>query len=71
MGYREAFDVLAGRATLEDAVERDIGRTRAYAKRQRTWFRAEPQIRWLDAGTDPLPAALAITRAFLDAGSET
>ena len=25
-------------------------RTRRYAKRQRTWFRGEPEIVWLDAG---------------------
>jgi tRNA dimethylallyltransferase len=49
IGYREAFDVLAGRATLDEAITRDVARTRAYAKRQRTWFRSEPDIQWLDA----------------------
>jgi tRNA dimethylallyltransferase len=48
IGYREAFDVLAGRASLEEAIARDVARTRAYAKRQRTWFRSERDIEWLD-----------------------
>ena len=55
MGYREAFDVLAGRATLEEAIDTDARRTRAYARRQRTWFRSEPDIVWLPPG----PAACA------------
>lgn len=42
VGYREAFDVLAGRASREDAVAQTILRTRQYAKRQRTWFRTHP-----------------------------
>ncbi|MGI8607824.1 MAG: tRNA (adenosine(37)-N6)-dimethylallyltransferase MiaA [Candidatus Dormibacteria bacterium] len=32
---------------LRDAV---LVRTRQYAKRQRTWFRGDPEVRWLDAG---------------------
>ena len=43
MGYREAFDVLAGRSDLETAKTVDASRTWAYARRQRTWFRAEPR----------------------------
>ncbi len=51
MGYREAFDVLSGRRTLESAILRDIERTRSYASRQRTWFRSEPDIHWIMPGT--------------------
>jgi tRNA dimethylallyltransferase len=64
MGYREAFDVLAGRATLDQAINRDVVRTRAYAKRQRTWFRSEPAIRWLDAGERARATARASVEAF-------
>ena len=42
VGYREAFDVLAGRCSTEEAVDRAILRTRQYARRQRTWFRRRP-----------------------------
>lgn len=65
LGYREAFDVLAGRSTLEEAITTDIGRTRAFARRQRTWFRSEPDIRWLAPGGDRLDAALAVIGASI------
>ena len=57
IGYREAWDVLDGRSTLDAAVELDAARNVAFAKRQRTWFRAEAGIAWLDAVPDPEPAA--------------
>ena len=44
MGYREAFDVLAGRRDPASARAIDAQRTWAYARRQRTWFRSEPDI---------------------------
>ena len=47
MGYREAFDVLAGRSDIEAAKATDASRTWAYARRQRTWFRRF-DIAWLD-----------------------
>lgn len=39
VGYREMAEHLAGRITLDEAVERTRRATRRYAKRQRTWFR--------------------------------
>ena len=65
MGYHEAFDVLAGRATLDEAKERDANRTWAYARRQRTWFRSEPEIRWLEAGEGTLAGAIAALSPWL------
>ena len=59
IGYREAWAVLDGELTLDAAIELDARRNVAFAKRQRTWFRAEPGIAWLDA-TDALPVAAAI-----------
>lgn len=53
IGYREAWAVLDRRASVDEAIELDIGRNVAFAKRQRTWFRAEPDIAWLDANGDP------------------
>lgn len=49
IGYKEIVDALDGRITLDEAVERIKLATRRYAKRQRTWFRKEARIRWLDA----------------------
>ena len=42
MGYREAMTVLDGHRTLDEAIADDAARTKAYARRQATWFRAEP-----------------------------
>lgn len=67
IGYREAWSVLDGTATLEAAVELDARRNVAFAKRQRTWFRSEPGVRWLDPSErDPLPSALVLARAATD-----
>ncbi|MEO7119192.1 MAG: tRNA (adenosine(37)-N6)-dimethylallyltransferase MiaA [Candidatus Limnocylindrales bacterium] len=59
VGYHEAWDVLDGRADLEAAISEDAQRSRAYARRQRTWFRAEPDVTWLAAG-DPATTSTAI-----------
>jgi tRNA dimethylallyltransferase len=66
MGYREAFDVLAGRATVDEAKAADAQRTWRYARRQRTWFRREPGITWIDAGEGALQAARATLAPFLE-----
>lgn len=66
MGYREAFDVLSGRSTLEQAIATDVQRTRAYAKRQRTWFRSEPGVHWLPPDRDRTDDAFRLVRASLD-----
>ena len=63
IGYHEAWDVVDGRRTLEEAIAADAQRNVAFAKRQRTWFRGEPDIAWLDATTtDPFDAALRRAR---------
>ncbi len=59
VGYREAFDVLDGHRSVDDAIEATAQRTWAYARRQRTWFRSEPGITWLDPA-DPATSARAI-----------
>ena len=41
--------------SLEDAVELIKRRTRNYAKRQLTWFRADKRIRWLPADEGRFP----------------
>ncbi len=47
LGYKQALLHLRGALTLEQAIESTIVETRQYAKRQRTWFRRDPEIRWL------------------------
>ena len=46
VGYKELFDYLDGKWTLEEAVERIKGNTRRYARKQLTWYKKDKQIRW-------------------------
>ncbi|MET1085575.1 MAG: tRNA (adenosine(37)-N6)-dimethylallyltransferase MiaA [Arthrobacter sp.] len=48
LGYAQFLRVLDGRATIPEAVEETIVATRQFARRQLTWFRADPRINWLD-----------------------
>jgi tRNA dimethylallyltransferase len=60
IGYAEAFAVLDGELAADELVERVVTRTWRYAKRQRSWFRADPRCeptapaallaRWSPAG---------------------
>lgn len=46
IGYKEIISCLDGNCTLEDAAEKLKQNTRNYAKRQLTWFRKNPMIKW-------------------------
>ena len=48
LGYREALAHLEGKISREDALAQFIAATHRYAKRQMTWFRANPRIHWLE-----------------------
>jgi tRNA dimethylallyltransferase len=62
IGYKELVPVIEQDASLETAIE-DVKRaTRRYAKRQLTWFRADPRVMWLDV-TELSPAE-AVERAL-------
>jgi len=66
IGYQEAWAVVDGTLTREQAIEQDARRNVAFAKRQRTWFRAEPDITWLDATVeDPFDRALGLVRSIV------
>jgi tRNA dimethylallyltransferase len=49
IGYREVARALRAGGSVEEAVELVKIRTAQYVKRQRTWFRKEPGIVWLNA----------------------
>lgn len=49
VGYRQLWEHLSGRDTLDSAVQRAIFATRHLARRQLIWMRAEPDLAWLDA----------------------
>lgn len=48
LGYKQAVAYLNGALSLEAAIEECQIRTRQYAKRQMTWFRAEKEVFWLN-----------------------
>ena len=49
LGYQEIKQYLVGDISLDKAKELTVLHTRQFAKRQRTWFKAYPQIEWFDA----------------------
>lgn len=65
IGYREAWGVIDGELTREQAIELDARRNEQFAKRQATWFRSEPGIEWLDATGSPIERALEVARGLL------
>jgi tRNA dimethylallyltransferase len=50
VGYREALAYQHGWLTASELETVLVRATRRYAKRQLTWFRAEPHVTWLRAG---------------------
>lgn len=52
LGYKEAVPYLKGEVGRDQTISLIAQRTRNYAKRQLTWFRADPRIQWLPGGQD-------------------
>lgn len=53
IGYAEAFAVLRGEMTEDEAKEKTRVRTRQLAKRQRTWFRHQLNVEWVEPAAFP------------------
>lgn len=58
VGYQQVLSALDGDGTIEWAVGETARATRRLVRRQRSWFRRDPRIRWLDAAADPFATAL-------------
>jgi tRNA dimethylallyltransferase len=68
LGYRQVLAALSGAGTLADAQVATVRATRRFARRQRSWFRRDPRLTWLDGGSPTLAAdALALAGRKLDA----
>jgi len=52
VGYKEMFDHIDGKTTLEEATELIAQHTRNYAKRQLTWFRRYSEMIWMQPGDE-------------------
>lgn len=48
VGYKEIFDYMDGAVSMDEAVDLIQRNTRHYAKRQLTWWRRDPSIRWIE-----------------------
>ncbi len=57
LGYAQLLRYLDGECTREEARLETIKATRRFARRQESWFRRDPRIRWLDATR---PAAVSM-----------
>ena len=56
----EAVDLIEGRCSRAEAIERTVTRTRRLAKRQMTWFRGQADVVWLPvSGESPVPDSAA------------
>ncbi len=60
IGYAQVLAHLDGEYDREQALELTFVGTRRYVRRQRSWFRRDPRVHWLD-GSDP-----ELVRAALD-----
>ena len=70
IGYRELRDQLLRGTPLPESVAAIVQATRQYAKRQLTWFRKEPGVRWF-AGPGDSPEIQAAVSAFVEDGLAT
>lgn len=67
VGYKQLIPVVEGATPLAEGVEAARRATVALAKRQRTFFRRDPRIRWIDWDEDP---AVRLARATVAAGED-
>ena len=48
VGYREIFDCLDGNIPLDEAIRLIQRNTRHYAKKQLTWWKRDPAVKWVE-----------------------
>ncbi len=68
IGYRQVVEHLRGERSLAETIELVKTRTRQFAKRQLTWFRAQKNLEWIELKPDePVEAVAENLRRRLDA----
>jgi tRNA dimethylallyltransferase len=67
LGYAQVLRFLDGELTQQEAAAQTILATRRFVRRQESWFRRDPRIRWLTADL-PVAAGLALA-VVREAGS--
>ncbi|WP_028478641.1 tRNA (adenosine(37)-N6)-dimethylallyltransferase MiaA [Nocardia sp. CNY236] len=58
IGYAQVLSYLDEECDLSHAQERTLIGTRRYVRRQRSWFRRDPRVRWVDAAAPDLVATV-------------
>lgn len=71
IGYKELVPVIEKGAPVEEAVVVIKQASRRYAKRQLTWFRADPRVKWVDVTELSTAQAADAVLAMVDSGSPT
>jgi tRNA dimethylallyltransferase len=72
LGYQQVLRHLAGECTLPEARDETVLATRRFVRRQRSWFRRDPAVVWLDAASPTLvDDALAVCVAGRSSRSRT
>lgn len=59
IGYREVMQHLSGELALNETIECVKKSTRNFVKRQLTWFRREPNVKWMDLSEKDSALAIA------------
>ncbi len=62
LGYKQVLAMLDGELTDDEARTTTIQATKRFVRRQRSWFRPDPRINWIQAGPDALAKALELVR---------
>jgi len=47
VGYKELFNYFSGNCTLDFAIEKIKQNSRIYSRKQMTWFKRDPEIKWV------------------------
>ena len=61
IGYRQVVEHLRGERPLKETIELVKIRTRQFAKRQLTWFRAQKNLEWIELQPEESAEAIART----------
>ena len=70
LGYRQACGVLDGTLRIDEAIRAAQQGHRNYAKRQMTWFRREPEVRWIERFGDEAETLREAEKKILCAQSD-
>jgi len=72
IGYRQVVEHLRGERPLKETIELVKIRTRQFAKRQLTWFRAQKNLEWIELKPDEAlkKCAQTICEVFLKSLSD-